>query len=49
MMKHGREARGSSGIIIIFTMILVFYVMIQSMLIVDRMEYSEHDIPSWKG
>ena len=49
MMKKGGEALGSSSIIIVFTFILVFSVMILSMRMVDQMEYSEHGIPLWKG
>lgn len=49
MMKKGREALESSSIIVVFTFILVFSVMILSMRMVDQMEYSEHGIPLWKG
>jgi hypothetical protein len=49
MSKNSREAKGSSCIILLFTFIVVFSVMLLSMRMVDLMEYSEHGIPLWKG
>ena len=48
-MKKGREGIGRSGVIIVFTFILLFAVMVQSMRMVDQMDYSQHGIPLWKG
>ena len=49
MMKNRRKARGSSSSIIVFTFLLLFSVILQSMRMVDLMEYSEQGIPLWKG
>jgi hypothetical protein len=48
-MMPSQKVRGNYGIILALTFVVVFSVMIQSMNMVNRMEYSEYRIPLWKG
>lgn len=47
--KAIRKALGNYGIILVITFVVGFSVMVQSIKMVNRMEYSEHRTPLWKG